>query len=108
MDQALQLFFTLLARGIVWLKPHLPILCGAIAWALPVMILWNLFALIRSGVNNVRRLHRIPCAGCCYATHDHRLKCSVHPVEAFSEDAVACRDFEPNRAHEKKASVVMS
>jgi len=93
-DQLFQLVFVRLAQGIVWLRPHLPVLCAAIAWAIPLMILWNLYNFLHDGVKKVQTLHQIPCAGCCYATNDYRLKCSVNPTEAFSEEAISCRDFE--------------
>jgi hypothetical protein len=40
-------------------------------------------------------LHQIPCPDCMYFTGDYRLKCPVHPIEALSEEALNCKDFEP-------------
>lgn len=58
------------------------------------MLALSIVAMLKDGVANVRRMHRIPCANCRYATSDHRLKCSVHPSVAFSEAAISCQDFE--------------
>lgn len=92
-DQVLELFFRSIAYGVVWFKPYLPVICAAIAWLIPVLIIWNLVSAFRSGVENVRKLHRIPCARCRYGTRDYHLKCSVNPIEAFSEQAINCPDF---------------
>ncbi len=84
MDQALQFGLIIIARLLIW----------------GTMILFVIdFALsMRRSVMSVRRLHSIPCANCCYATGDYRLKCSVHPTSAFSEEAIHCRDFAPSEA----------
>ena len=49
---------------------------------------------IIEGINHVKKMHQIPCANCVYFTGDYRLKCPVNPIEAMSENAIACRDFE--------------
>ncbi len=97
-DQALQLIFVLLAKLIVEIRPVLPALCIIVAWGFTALLLWNLVVTVRRSAASVRRLHSIPCAGCQYATRDYRLKCSVHPIEAFSEQAINCHDFEPIEA----------
>lgn len=94
-DQALQLVFVLIAKLIVGARPLLPAVCIVLAWGFTALLLWNLVVAVRRSAASVRKLHSIPCAGCQYATRDYRLKCSVHPVEAFSEQAIDCRDFEP-------------
>lgn len=49
---------------------------------------------------NLKKLHEIPCYRCDFYTRDHRLKCTVHPLTACSEEALGCLDFEPKRASE--------
>ncbi|MGD1864180.1 MAG: hypothetical protein ACFB0D_06460 [Phormidesmis sp.] len=94
-DQVLRLSFVLLARFIIWIRPFLPAVCFVAAWSTVVLTLWNMFSGIRQGVQKVKQLHKIPCAGCDYATNSHYLKCSLHPSTAFSEDAIGCQDMEP-------------
>ncbi len=49
----------------------------------------------KQGWNHLRQLHQVPCSRCAYFTGDYRLKCTVHPVHALTEDAIGCKDFEP-------------
>ncbi|MGB3296095.1 MAG: hypothetical protein WBB01_24180 [Phormidesmis sp.] len=98
MDQVLQFVFVLIAKGIVEIRPLLPIICIVLAWGFTAMLLWNLVVTVRRSAAGIRKLHSIPCAGCQYSTCDYRLKCSVHPIEAFSEQAISCQDFEPVEA----------
>ena len=97
-DQAFQLVFVLVARAIVEMRPVLPLICIAVAWGFTALLLWNLVVTVRRSAASVRKLHSVPCAGCRYATGDYRLKCSVRPIEAFSEEAISCQDFEPIEA----------
>lgn len=50
---------------------------------------------IAKGFNHIKNLHQIPCANCVYFTNNYCLKCTLHPTEAMSENAIACRDFQP-------------
>ncbi|NJK39702.1 MAG: hypothetical protein HC835_00755 [Oscillatoriales cyanobacterium RM2_1_1] len=52
---------------------------------------WRAF---REGWTHLKRLHRVPCSRCAYFTGDYRLKCTVHPSLALTEDAIGCHDFE--------------
>jgi hypothetical protein len=51
----------------------------------------------KQGVEQVKRLHQIPCYKCDFFTNDFRLKCTLHPIKACSEEALGCIDFEPKR-----------
>ena len=93
----------LLANFIQWLQPFVPVLCFAVAWMIVVIFVLSMVAMVKDGVANVRRMHRIPCANCQYATNNHRLKCSVHPSVAFSEEAVNCQDFETESGRSQTA-----
>ena len=72
----------------------LPI-CLLFAWATIALLFWSAWNTLRQGINTLKRLHRIPCDRCVFFTEDYRLKCTVRPIEALTEDAIDCRDFEP-------------
>jgi len=93
-DSLLQFTFTNLARLIINLRPALPTICLVLAWTITAIVIVNLVAMFKQGTARIRQMHRIPCANCRYSTNDYRLKCSVHPTEAFSENAINCLDFE--------------
>jgi hypothetical protein len=65
-------------------------------WIL-IMIGFSFSALLalKQGASEVKKLHQIPCYNCDFFTNDHRLKCTVNPIMACTEDAICCRDFEP-------------
>ena len=48
----------------------------------------------RQGWKHLQQLHEIPCSRCAYFTGDYRLKCTVCPSQALTEEAIGCRDFE--------------
>ncbi|MGD1850694.1 MAG: hypothetical protein ACFCBU_08825 [Cyanophyceae cyanobacterium] len=73
-----------------WLRP----ICFAAAWLFVGSLTSNLWHLMREGKQRLETLHQIPCSKCQYFTNDFRLKCTVHPTIALSEDAVNCSDFE--------------
>lgn len=59
------------------------------------LFLWSICKATKDGIERLQRLHQIPCAGCAFFTGDYRLKCTVHPVKALSEEALGCLDYEP-------------
>ncbi|MEG3894190.1 MULTISPECIES: hypothetical protein [unclassified Microcoleus] len=60
-----------------------------------VLFSWSVAVALREGVHQIRRLHQIPCSDCEFFTNDYRLKCTVRPCVACTEDAIGCTDFEP-------------
>ena len=66
--------------------------CACVIMILFVRSIW---LTLKKGINYLKMLHQIPCHGCEYFTNDYRLKCTVHPIKACSEEAIACIDFEP-------------
>ncbi|MBW4644814.1 MAG: hypothetical protein KME23_17790 [Goleter apudmare HA4340-LM2] len=68
------------------------------AWAMIIFMFWSIWLTLKKGVNYVKKLHEIPCHACEFFTNDHRLKCTVHPIKACSEQAINCIDFEPKTA----------
>lgn len=99
-DRLIEIFFTGLARCILWIQPALPVICATIAWGLVAAIALSLIATTRRSIANVRKLHQVPCSRCVFSTSDYRLKCSVHPTEAFSEQAIGCYDFEAENSRQ--------
>ena len=75
------------------------ILFAGFAWMFIAMISWQAFSLLKEGTAKVRQLHQIPCDRCIYHTESAMLKCTVHPITAFSEDAIQCSDFEGFNSH---------
>jgi hypothetical protein len=59
------------------------------------MIVWSLWTATRDSVKTAQKMHQIPCASCQYFTDDHRLKCTVHPSIANTEEAIQCIDYQP-------------
>ncbi len=70
------------------------LICAAFAWSFIAMISWQVFSLFKEGVAKVQQLHQIPCDRCMFHTESPMLKCTVHPMTAFSEAAIECFDFE--------------
>jgi hypothetical protein len=89
----IELAFEWAAKLIVAIRPIVPAICFAVTWLFIASLVFSLVAMVKQGAANIRQMHKIPCAGCRYATQNYRLKCSVHPTDAFSEQAINCTDF---------------
>jgi hypothetical protein len=72
----------------------IPLFCPIAIWLVLLFFFTALFLVLAQARGRLRKLHRIPCSRCAFSTGDYRLKCAVHPVRAFSEDAINCRDFQ--------------
>ena len=71
-----------------------------------LMILFS-FSVVRAfkeGAKQVQKLLRIPCYKCDFFTNDYRLKCTVNPTLACSEEALECIDFEPKKVIKNTSS----
>lgn len=62
---------------------------------LMILFSFSVVHAFKQGAEQVRKLHRIPCYKCDFFTNDYRLKCTVNPSLACSEEALGCIDFEP-------------
>ncbi|WP_084227260.1 hypothetical protein [Nostoc sp. KVJ20] len=71
------------------------ILCAFCTWTIIILFIGSFWLTLKKGIIHLKTLHEIPCSGCEYFTNDYRLKCTVHPTKACSEQAIACIDFEP-------------
>lgn len=63
-------------------------------WTFMGMLAYGYIRAFRSGWQNLRRLHQIPCSRCVFFTANYRLKCTVHPDRALSLAAIGCRDYQ--------------
>lgn len=64
-------------------------------WLLFVILLsCKIWQSSKKAFTYLNKLHQIPCSRCVYFTGDHRLKCTVDPLRAMSEEAINCRNFE--------------
>ncbi|OKH43905.1 hypothetical protein NIES2101_29405 [Calothrix sp. HK-06] len=61
--------------------------------ALIFLMLRSMWVSTHIGMKNVKRLHQIPCPNCRFFTDDFRLKCTIHPTYALTEEAINCYDF---------------
>jgi len=81
-----------LIRGI---QPLLVPICFVIAWGVTILAILNIWAAARDSVATAKQMHQIPCTGCQYFTDNYRLKCTVHPSIANTEEAIDCSDYQP-------------
>ncbi len=77
------------------IQPFLVPICFFSAWTLVILFAWSLWTTIRDSVSTTKRMHQIPCPDCQFFTGDYRLKCTVQPSIATSEDAINCLDYQP-------------
>ena len=77
------------------IQPLLVPICFVCAWALTILCAWNLWLAARDSVSTAKQMHQIPCASCQFFTDNYRLKCTVHPCIANTEEAINCIDYQP-------------
>jgi hypothetical protein len=75
------------------LQPVFAPLCFIIICVLMILMLQIIWTSACIGIANLKRLHQIPCPDCRFFTDDFRLKCTVHPNLALTEEALNCCDF---------------
>ncbi|MDB9524995.1 hypothetical protein PN498_03265 [Oscillatoria sp. CS-180] len=73
----------------------LPLVFPIVIWGLLLLFLLSGLCALNDGVQQLRRLHQIPCDRCVYHTGSPYLRCPVNPLSAFSENALCCQDYEP-------------
>jgi hypothetical protein len=94
MFQALYVVFNVAHRLVQFCEPWLVPICLVFAWLIVAIALLNGWRFLRDGVNRTQTMHQIPCANCRFFTGDYRLKCTVNPAIALSEEAIHCGDYE--------------
>jgi hypothetical protein len=77
-------------------QPFLVAICFAIAWSFTILLGWTLWSTVRDTTARAKQMHEIPCPNCQFFTNDHRLKCTVNPITANTEQAIDCSDYRSN------------
>lgn len=78
------------------IEPVLVPICFVCAWLFLFALGWSVVSAIRATMQRTQTMHKIPCTGCQFFTGDYRLKCTVHPAIANTENAINCYDYYPN------------
>jgi hypothetical protein len=76
------------------IQPFIVPICFVSAWAIIILCAWSLWTAARDSVTTAKQMHQIPCTGCQFFTEDYRLKCTVRPSIANTEEAINCRDYQ--------------
>ncbi|WP_310427729.1 hypothetical protein [Chamaesiphon sp. VAR_48_metabat_135_sub] len=71
------------------------IICFILTWVTIISACLTLAHNWKTGFIYVKRLHQVPCHNCKYFTNSCYLKCTVNPHLACSEEAIDCRDYQP-------------
>ncbi|MBE9038972.1 hypothetical protein IQ246_28595 [aff. Roholtiella sp. LEGE 12411] len=77
------------------IQPFLVPICFVVAWTLIILVVWSLWTAARDSVSTAKQMHQIPCTSCQFFTDNYRLKCTVHPSTANTEEAINCIDYQP-------------
>ncbi|KST67348.1 hypothetical protein BC008_29575 [Mastigocoleus testarum BC008] len=75
-------------------QPLLVPVCFVSAWLLVLLVGCNIWTAARDSINVAKKMHQVPCPGCRYFTDDYRLKCTIHPSIANTEEAIECLDYQ--------------
>lgn len=54
---------------------------------------WTLISFVTAAIAQAQKMHQIPCTKCRFFTGDYRLKCTVNPSLANTEQAISCPDY---------------
>lgn len=76
------------------IQPILVPVCFLFAWLSVVLAALSIYSAIKDGVATSQKMHKIPCVDCQFFTGDYRLKCTVRPTIANTEEAVNCIDYQ--------------
>jgi hypothetical protein len=55
---------------------------------------WSLISCILDVITQAKKMHQIPCTNCRFFTGDYRLKCTINPSVANTEQAIDCTDYD--------------
>jgi hypothetical protein len=77
------------------IQPFLIPICFITAWTVTILFLLSLWTAVRDSVTTAKQMHQIPCTGCQFFTDNYRLKCTVRPSIANTEEAIHCLDYQP-------------
>jgi hypothetical protein len=71
--------------------------CFIFAWLFLLTLASSVYSACNNTALKAKQMHKIPCANCQFFTNDYRLKCTIQPIIALTEQAIDCRDYCPNR-----------
>ncbi|AUB40407.1 MULTISPECIES: hypothetical protein [Nostoc] len=77
------------------IQPFLVPICFVVAWTVTILAVLSLWTAARDSVTTAKQMHQIPCSGCQFFTDNYRLKCTVRPSIANTEEAIHCLDYQP-------------
>ncbi|MEA5627429.1 hypothetical protein [Nostoc sp. UHCC 0251] len=77
------------------IQPLLIPICFVVAWTVTILVVLSLWTAARDSVATAKQMHQIPCTGCQFFTDNYRLKCTVRPSIANTEEAIHCLDYQP-------------
>ncbi|HYX16949.1 MAG TPA: hypothetical protein VE944_21880 [Nostoc sp.] len=77
------------------IQPFLVPICFVVAWTVTILAVLSLWTAARYSVTTAKQMHQIPCSGCQFFTDNYRLKCTVRPSIANTEEAIHCLDYQP-------------
>ncbi|WP_292847934.1 hypothetical protein [Nostoc sp. NMS8] len=77
------------------IQPLLIPICFITAWTVTILVMLSLWTAARDSVATAKLMHQIPCTGCQFFTDNYRLKCTVRPSIANTEEAINCLDYQP-------------
>ncbi|WP_375501595.1 hypothetical protein [uncultured Nostoc sp.] len=77
------------------IQPFLIPICFVVAWTVTILVVLSLWTAARDSVTTAKQMHQIPCSGCQFFTDNYRLKCTVRPSIANTEEAIHCLDYQP-------------
>lgn len=77
------------------IQPILVPLCFLLAWVFIITLVWSVYSALKDTTERAQKMHQIPCTNCQFFTNDYRLKCTVQPRVANTEQAIDCSDYCP-------------
>ena len=83
----------LAVNSVSLLKPLLLQLRVVGAFSILGLCSWSVISFVLDAIAQAKRMHQIPCTKCRFFTGDYRLKCTVNPSTANTEQAIGCGDY---------------
>ncbi|WP_313926616.1 hypothetical protein [Anabaena sp. FACHB-1237] len=68
-------------------------ICFLTAWTVTILVFVNIINATRYTVKTAQKMREIPCHNCQFFTNNYRLKCTVNPYIANTEEAIGCKDY---------------
>lgn len=76
----------------------------AIVWVILFFAFSEGFRFTQSKLKQLQPASRIPCRHCRFYTSSAYLKCAVNPLDAATERAIACSDYDPKQTEDSRRS----